>query len=30
MANGGMIGSAPVTTVVTDAPDQRLDGLRPR
>ena len=30
MANGGMIDSAPVDEVVTDAVDQLLDGLRPR
>jgi AcrR family transcriptional regulator len=30
MANGGMIESAPVADVVTDAIDQLLDGLRPR
>jgi AcrR family transcriptional regulator len=30
MANGGMIESAPVEAVVTDAIDQLLDGLRPR
>jgi AcrR family transcriptional regulator len=30
MANGGMIESAPVGEVVTDAIDQLLDGLRPR
>jgi AcrR family transcriptional regulator len=30
MANGGMIDSAPVDEVVTDAIDQLLDGLRPR
>jgi AcrR family transcriptional regulator len=30
MANRGMIEAAPVDTVVTDAIDQMLDGLRPR
>ncbi|HUR86577.1 MAG TPA: TetR/AcrR family transcriptional regulator [Solirubrobacteraceae bacterium] len=30
MANGGLIESAPVEAVVTDAIDQLLDGLRPR
>lgn len=30
MANGGMIESAPVDAVVSDAIDQLLDGLRPR